>query len=149
MIIASRIAIATVLACFALLARAQTITVLNPGPGTSYMATSCGGQSVNAVAEDFNDSGQPVTLVTVSTRCGLSGRGAKSRNYLTCARVTYSVNGLSIVGKEIIASGSWLAGSPSTVFCPAADAGAVYIRDAAMLSTSSFPSGSRAVLTQP
>jgi hypothetical protein len=146
-----------ILALFCGYAQAQTSIVLNPGPGTDYMATSCGGQSVNAVAVDIGVDGNPVTIVTVTTRCGLSGRVAKSRTYLTCAYASYTPDGLTRFPPQLIFSGSSLSGTPM-VACPVgADASAVYdwtdasgnVVDARTLSTAVVSGKTRAVLTLP
>jgi hypothetical protein len=99
-------------------------TVLDPGPGTQYLAPSCGGQSVSEAATGFDASGFAQTQVEVRTTCHGSGRGAKSRTYVACWALHRDLNTV-IVGKENILSGSYLAGS-TPVACPAVQQDAVY-----------------------
>jgi hypothetical protein len=99
-------------------------TVLDPGPGTQYLAVSCGGQSVTEAATGFDASNFAQTQVEVRTSCHLSGRGSKTRNYVACWTVHRDLNTV-IVGKEKILASSYLTGA-TPVVCPRVDQGAVY-----------------------
>ena len=102
-------------------------TVLDPGPGTQYLAPSCGGQSVTETATGFDASSLAQTQVEVRTTCHGSGRYAKSRNYVACWSVHRSLDAV-IVSKENNLSGSYLTGSKAVV-CPPVDKDAVYRLD--------------------
>ena len=77
---------------FAGIANAQT-TVLDPGNGKQYLAAWCGGQSLNEYAVGWNADSTARTMVTVSTRCNGSGRGAKVHVYSTCWIVDFARDG--------------------------------------------------------
>jgi uncharacterized repeat protein (TIGR01451 family) len=114
---------------FALSALAATAdaasVVLDPGPGTAYLAVWCGGQQVNEVATGFDAGAYAVTLVSVATTCHGSGRGAPNQYYLACWTVRFGPDG-SIAAKEWLATNHWRQGSPAQA-CPlSADPAAVY-----------------------
>jgi len=117
-------ALAVLLSSCAAMSHAAT-TVLDPGPGTDYLATSCGGQAVNEIATGFDASANAVTLVKVSTTCHGSGRGSPNQYYLACWTVTFGQDGV-IASKLWLATNHWVQGNPA-IPCPVpADPAAVY-----------------------
>jgi hypothetical protein len=100
--------ILTAVLLFASSAFAQSV-VLDPGPGTNYLATSCGGQTVNEYAAGFDAAGMPTAVVRVQTSCHGSGRAAKNHYYFTCARITFDWNGIKL-SQELINAGGWIQG---------------------------------------
>jgi hypothetical protein len=84
--------------------------VLDPGPGTKYLAQWCGGQFVNEYAEGFTDAG-PATTVRVWTSCHGSGRGSKNHYYVACWHVVFDWNGVQL-SAQFLNAGSWLQGNP-------------------------------------
>ena len=75
------------------IANAETTVVLNPGPGTQYLAAWCGGQSINEYAIGWLSDSTARTQVVVSARCSSGGRGAKVRTISTCWTVDFDRNG--------------------------------------------------------
>lgn len=133
---------------FGSISHATTTTVLNPGDGKNYLGVWCGGQTVNEYALGFNDQGNADTLVKVTTRCAGSGRGAKSRTYVTCTKVTFQLDG-TIVNKQAVNSGSYLQGSTPVECAIPYDVNAAYENDTTFLSTDVIAYVYRAVVETP
>lgn len=137
------IAILIALASYAVLA---ATTVLDPGDGRQYLQNWCGGQKVNEYAQGFNDTGNALAAVKVTTRCSTGGRGTKPRTFFSCWLVTFDDNG-TILNQEYVNSGSWLQGSPPMNCALVLDPAATFARDdGATLSTSLVGTVYRAVL---
>lgn len=138
------LSVGALLAVIATIALAAT-TTLDPGDGRQYLANWCGGQSVTEVASGFNDAGNAIAAVKVTTRCSTGGRGTKPRTFLACWLVTFDDTG-AILNQEFVNSASWLQGQPSRSCAVSTDPEATFTReDGASLSTV----GARAVLETP
>ncbi len=99
--------------------------VLDPGPGTDYLAQSCGGQTVNEIGAGFDANGNAMTLVKVSTTCHGSGHSSPNQYYLACWTVGFDRGG-AIASKLWLATNHWQQGNPA-IPCPVApDPSAVY-----------------------
>lgn len=125
-------------------------SVLDPGPGTDYLAASCGGQTINEYAAGFDAAGMPTAVVRVQTSCHGSGRAAKNHYYFTCARVTFDWNGAKL-SQELINAGGWLQGQAYVPCDAAIDPLATFEWTDAdgnlwTMVTAVFPNGYRAAL---
>src|SRR5882672_6332440 len=111
-------------------------SVLDPGDGRQYLQNWCGAQTVSEDAQGFNDTGNTLAAVKVTTRCATGGRGTRPRPFLSCWLVTFDDNG-AILNQEYVNSGSWLLGSPPLNCALVLDPAATFPRaDGAALSTS-------------
>jgi hypothetical protein len=134
---------------FAATAALAATTVLDPGDGRQYLQYWCGGQQVNEYAQGFDEAGNSLAAVKVTTRCSTGGRGTKPRTYLACWLVTYDDSG-AITNQEPVNSGSWLQGKTPLSCALVLDPAAVFTRNGgATLTTSLIGTTYRAVLELP
>ncbi|MGH8265034.1 MAG: hypothetical protein ACRETU_13900 [Steroidobacterales bacterium] len=141
-----KIPVAILVAVTSSYAALAATTVLDPGDGRQYLQNWCGGQTVNEYAQGFNDTGNALAAVKVTTRCSTGGRGTKPRTYLACWMVTFDDNG-AILNQEYVNSGSWVQGNPPTNCALVLDPAATFARDdRATLTTSLVGTLYRAVL---
>ena len=117
--------------------------ILDPGPGTLYLARWCGGQSIDEVATGFNAGGTANVVLRVSARCSTGGRGTHPKTYTAVWSVTFFRDGEIAYA---LPGGTWPA-DPLATFTDT---------DGALLSTTTvyYVSGSarygyRAVLSTP
>ncbi len=131
------IILALLLTCAA--ARAETITMLDPGPTWDYMPNWCGGTKLDEIAEGFDAAGNVVTIVTDSTRCNTGGRGSKARTFFVCYRVTFQEG--AVISRELLTQASWVQGQPPIPCAVQADPAAIYTDAAGRTLTSAQISG--------
>ena len=120
-------------------------TLLDPGPGTLYLANWCGGQAISEVAVGFNADGSVRTILDVSARCPTgTGRLRKTVTYRACWFVDFDRDGEQL-GETYLGA----------IACPEYDPSAVYEQDGIVLTTTAvtYVSGAprvgyRAVLSQ-
>jgi len=99
-------------------ATAFTQTALDPTQSgaypayPAYLAVSCGGVRLSVLEESGN-----VAMVSATTNCNGSGRGAKVKHYLACWRVATASDGYYIVSRELALYATWLTGQAGAV-CP-------------------------------
>lgn len=126
-------------------------TILNPGPGyPTYINHSCGGVKMNEYADGFDALGNPETIVVATTACPVSGRGGRTRQYLSCWSVVFNESG-AILSRTLITSADWIRGDPPTVCAVSVDPNDTFTDvDGDTLETALIPlSGYRAILTLP
>jgi hypothetical protein len=87
-------------------------------PGISQAGTT-----IPLNVQGFDADNHAVVGVKVTTRCALSGRGAKSRNYLSCGIATFDLVGARL-SQTAICCANWLQGTAGYV-CPFVPAPAV------------------------
>ena len=119
-------------------------TVLDPGNGRQYLSAWCGGQSINEYAVGWNADSTAKTLVSVSTRCALSGRGGMARTYYTCWYVDFNRDG-TIAAQTYL--GAYPCSGTDEVFTDVD--GALLYNVIVSYISGSMRTGSRAVITTP
>ena len=126
-------------------AQAGTL-ILDPGPGTQYLANWCGGQSINEYAAGFNADSTAHAILEVSARCSSGGRGGSTRTYYACWSLDFDRLG-AITNRVYVGNAPCLGKNFGAVFV-AVD-GAVLSNVSVLYISGSQRYGSRALLTTP